>query len=87
VQESNKGCKKEEGGKTVRVLELREEVNVSRVGEELEEVTCVGSSQPHKFCVRPKLRTMCLCCPLFINCVLHLYYCHIHLCCNYQLLI
>ena len=32
-------------------------------------------------------RTMCLCCPLFINCVLHLYYCPIHLCCNYQLLI
>ncbi|ONM54670.1 hAT transposon superfamily protein [Zea mays] len=34
--------------KTVRELELREEVNVSRVGEESEEVTCVGSSQPHK---------------------------------------
>ena len=31
--------------------------------------------------------TMCLCCPLFINCVVHLYYCHIHLYCNYQLLI
>jgi len=32
----------------VRELELREEVNVSRVGEESEEVTCVGSSEPHK---------------------------------------
>ena len=34
--------------KTVRELELREEVNVSRVGEESEEVTCVGSSQPQQ---------------------------------------
>ena len=35
---------------TVRELELREDVHVSRVGgsEEVEEVTCVGSSQPHK---------------------------------------
>jgi len=35
---------------TVRELELREDVHVSRVGgsEEGEEVTCVGSSQPHK---------------------------------------
>jgi hypothetical protein len=67
-------AKRKREEKTVRELELREEVNVSRVGEESEEVTCVGS----------------LCCPLFINCVLHLYklyYCPIHLCCNYQLLI
>jgi len=35
------------GRKTVRELELREEVNVSRVGES-DEVTCVGSSEPHK---------------------------------------
>ena len=34
--------------KTVRELELREEVNVSRVGEDDDEVTCVGSSEPHK---------------------------------------
>ena len=35
---------------TVRELELREDVHVSRVGgsEEGEEVTCVGNSQPHK---------------------------------------
>jgi hypothetical protein len=33
--------------KTARDLNLREEVNVSRVGEE-DEVTCVGSSEPHK---------------------------------------
>ena len=32
----------------VRELELIEEVNVSRVGEESEEVTYVGSSEPHK---------------------------------------
>ena len=32
----------------VRELELREEVNVSQVGEESQEVTCVGSSEPHK---------------------------------------
>uniref|UniRef100_K3Y297 HAT C-terminal dimerisation domain-containing protein n=1 Tax=Setaria italica TaxID=4555 RepID=K3Y297_SETIT len=31
-----------------RELELREEVNVSRVGGEDEEVTCVGSLEPHK---------------------------------------
>jgi len=33
--------------------------------------------------VRPKLRTMCLCCALFINCVMHFYYCPIHLYCNH----
>jgi hypothetical protein len=35
--------------------------------------------------VRPELRTMCLCCALFINCVVHFYYCPIHLYCNHQL--
>ena len=41
---------KERGGeKTICELELREEVNVSRVrGGESEEVTCIGSSEPHK---------------------------------------
>ncbi|CAD6268226.1 unnamed protein product [Miscanthus lutarioriparius] len=35
--------------KTVRELELREEVNVSQVGGgELEEITCIGSSKLHK---------------------------------------
>jgi hypothetical protein len=33
--------------KTVRELELKEEVHVFRVGGS-EEVTCVGSSEPHK---------------------------------------
>ncbi|KAG2651391.1 hypothetical protein PVAP13_1NG268019 [Panicum virgatum] len=53
--EAKEKCKKEieaakrkREEKIVRELELREEVNVSRVGEESEEVTCVGSSQPHK---------------------------------------
>jgi rRNA maturation protein Nop10 len=42
-------AKKEEGG-DVRELELREKVNVSWVGGgESEEVTCIGSSKPHKF--------------------------------------
>ncbi|AQK99346.1 hAT transposon superfamily protein [Zea mays] len=41
-------AKRKREEKTVRELEFREEVNVSRVGEESEEVTCVGSSQPHK---------------------------------------
>ncbi|XP_008654088.1 uncharacterized protein [Zea mays] len=41
-------AKRKREEKTIRELELREEVNVSRVGEESEEVTCVGSSQPHK---------------------------------------
>ena len=41
-------AKRKREEKNVRELELREEVNVSRVGEESEEVTCVGSSQPHK---------------------------------------
>jgi hypothetical protein len=39
-------AKRKREEKTVRELELREEVNVSRVGSE--EVTCVGSSEPHK---------------------------------------
>jgi hypothetical protein len=33
---------------TVHELELREEVNVFRVGGDSQEVTCVGSSEPHK---------------------------------------
>ncbi|CAD6245863.1 unnamed protein product [Miscanthus lutarioriparius] len=45
--------------KTVRELEPREEVNVSRVGGgESEEVTCIGSSEPHKLgpiCFNSKL--------------------------------
>ncbi|XP_039778171.1 uncharacterized protein LOC120645455 [Panicum virgatum] len=40
-------AKRKREEKTVHELELREEVNVSRVGES-DEVTCVGSSQPHK---------------------------------------
>jgi len=40
-------AKRKREEKTVRELELREEVNVSRVGES-DEVTCVGSSEPHK---------------------------------------
>ena len=40
-------AKRKREEKTIRELELREEVNVSRAGES-EEVTCVGSSQPHK---------------------------------------
>ncbi|CAN6348130.1 unnamed protein product, partial [Urochloa humidicola] len=41
-------AKRKREEKTVRELELREEVNVSRVGGDSEEVTCVGSSEPHK---------------------------------------
>ncbi|ONL96592.1 hAT dimerization domain-containing protein / transposase-related [Zea mays] len=41
------GAKRKREVKTVRELELREEVHVSRVGGS-EEVTCVGSSEPHK---------------------------------------
>jgi len=57
LQEAHKKCKKaldcakrKREEMTVRELELREDVHVSRVGgsEEVEEVTCVGSSQPHK---------------------------------------
>ncbi|CAD6335899.1 unnamed protein product [Miscanthus lutarioriparius] len=40
-------AKRKREEKTIRELELREEVNVSRVGES-DEVTCVGSSEPHK---------------------------------------
>ncbi|XP_039839665.1 uncharacterized protein LOC120699695 [Panicum virgatum] len=40
-------AKRKREEKTVRELELRAKVDVSRVGES-EEVTCVGSSQPHK---------------------------------------
>jgi hypothetical protein len=43
-------AKRKREQKTVRELELRQEVNVSRVGAEAdsEEVTCIGSSEPHK---------------------------------------
>jgi hypothetical protein len=41
-------AKRKREEKTVRELELREEVNVSRVGAESDEVTCIGSSEPHK---------------------------------------
>jgi hypothetical protein len=37
-------AKRKREEKTVRELELREEVNVSRVGAESDEVTCIGSS-------------------------------------------
>ena len=40
-------AKRKREEKTVHELELRQEVNVSRIGES-EEVTCVGSSEPHK---------------------------------------
>jgi hypothetical protein len=40
-------AKRKREEKTVRELELREEVHVSRVGGS-EEVTCVGSLEPHK---------------------------------------
>jgi len=40
-------AKRKREEKTVREIELREEVHVSRVGTS-EEVTCVGSSEPHK---------------------------------------
>ena len=40
-------AKRKREEKTIRELELREEVNVSRVGES-DEVTYVGSSEPHK---------------------------------------
>jgi hypothetical protein len=40
-------AKRKREEKIVRELELREEVHVSRVGGS-EEVTCVGSSEPHK---------------------------------------
>jgi hypothetical protein len=43
--EESKRKRKEQA---VRELELREEVNVSRVGTEEDEVTCIGSSEPHK---------------------------------------
>jgi len=49
VQEKLNDAKRKREEKTVRELELREEVNVSRVGGgESEEVTCIGSSEPHK---------------------------------------
>ena len=56
TQEAKEKCKKsldeskrKREEKTVRELELREEVNISRVGgEDDDEVTCVGSSEPHK---------------------------------------
>ena len=54
LKEAQEKCKKaldeakrKREEKTVREIELREEVHVSRVGTS-EEVTCVGSSEPHK---------------------------------------
>ncbi|CAD6261061.1 unnamed protein product [Miscanthus lutarioriparius] len=54
LKEAQQKCKKaldeakrKREEKTVREIELREEVHVSRVGTS-EEVTCVGSSEPHK---------------------------------------
>ncbi|CAD6238270.1 unnamed protein product [Miscanthus lutarioriparius] len=42
-------AKRKREEKTIHELELREEVNVSRVGGgESVEVTCIGSSEPHK---------------------------------------
>jgi hypothetical protein len=41
-------AKRKREEKTVRELEIREEVHVSRVGADSDEVTCVGSSEPHK---------------------------------------
>jgi len=41
-------AKRKREEKTVRELEIREEVHVSRVGTYSNEVTCVGSSKPHK---------------------------------------
>jgi hypothetical protein len=47
VQESTRWSKRKREEKTVRELELKEEVHVSRVGGS-EEVICVGSLEPHK---------------------------------------
>ena len=41
-------AKRKREEKTVHELEIREEVHVSRVGTDSDEVTCVGSSEPHK---------------------------------------
>ncbi|CAD6220592.1 unnamed protein product [Miscanthus lutarioriparius] len=41
-------AKRKREEKTVRELEIREEVHVSRVGTDSDEVTCVGSLEPHK---------------------------------------
>jgi hypothetical protein len=41
-------AKRKREEKTVHELELREEVNVSRVGAESDDVTCIGSLEPHK---------------------------------------
>ena len=55
TQEAKDKCKKsledtkrKRKEQAARELELREEVNVSQVGTEDDEVTCVGSSEPHK---------------------------------------
>ncbi|XP_066353938.1 uncharacterized protein [Miscanthus floridulus] len=47
-KKSLEDAKKKRKQQAARELELREEVNVSRVGTEDDEVTCVGSSEPHK---------------------------------------
>ena len=41
-------AKRKREEKTVHELEIREEVHVCRVGKDSDEVTCVGSSEPHK---------------------------------------
>ncbi|XP_002460317.2 uncharacterized protein LOC8062773 [Sorghum bicolor] len=41
-------AKRKREEKSVRELEIREEVHVSRVGADSDEVTCVRSSEPHK---------------------------------------
>ncbi|CAD6244450.1 unnamed protein product [Miscanthus lutarioriparius] len=41
-------AKRKREEKTLRELEIREEVHVSRVGIDSDEVTCVGSLEPHK---------------------------------------
>ncbi|XP_066392767.1 uncharacterized protein [Miscanthus floridulus] len=41
-------AKRKREEKTVRELEIREEVHVARVETDLDEVTCVESSEPHK---------------------------------------
>jgi hypothetical protein len=47
-QKSLDESKRKRKEQVVREIELREEVNISRVGEEDDEVTCIGSSEPHK---------------------------------------
>ena len=41
-------AKRKREEKTIHELEITEEVHVSRIGIDSDEVTCVGSSEPHK---------------------------------------